>query len=79
MSDILRCRYCGADIRWAATPSGRAVALDVQPTYGGESDAPLFHVDREGRAIAVTPIERRRDMPLYREHFVRSPHPARRT
>lgn len=62
---------CGADVRYATTPSGRAVALDVQPVVLAEDETPvgLFWI-KGTEARPALPLEDRGRWQggLYREH-----------
>lgn len=65
------CRSCGAPIMWAATPKGRRMPMDPEPTPAGNRQL----VDRAGLAPlslavdATTPPE----VPRYTAHFATCP------
>jgi hypothetical protein len=62
------CKSCGAPVRWATLPSGRAAPLDAEPSEDGTialADDPRFG--------SVLRKEQRAKLPagtlLYRSHF----------
>lgn len=74
-----KCRSCGAEIRWAKTPAGKAMPVDEKPAAGGN----VALLERAGGPIAVVldaagnaPLESLQpspDAPRYLSHFATCP------
>ena len=76
---IVACRYCGADIRWVRTKSGRFMALDAWPEPDGRvqligGQVLMAEVLRSNRAVEA----RARGLELFRPHAPRCPEYDRR-
>lgn len=71
MSDRVKCRRCGAYIRFIDLPSGKKMPVDSACLRVYETSRADFFYTREGRRVEglVTPREDLPRTPCYRPHF----------
>ena len=76
---MTKCRSCQAEIRWAKTPGGARMPLDVSPAPGGNvavlesKNGPIAVVLNAKGEAAMPFLQPSPDAPRYLSHFVTCP------
>ena len=64
---MTRCKSCQAPITWVKTKAGKSMPLDEVPTEKGNM------VCEDGKAFAVTEMDRSLGKQIYTSHFATCP------